>query len=122
MQEHFELSARNVIATDAKPYQVIHGCILLDRLIILCKTYCVELPKSAGKMLPICLCSLCLRQRLVPTNCPYTSISFVLHNMHMILELLESDSKRIFCDTKISSIACWEHIEPESTIHCNGIV
>ena len=47
---------------------------------------------------------------------------FVLHNMHMILESLESDSKRVFCDTKISSIACWEHIEPESTIHCNGIV
>ena len=47
---------------------------------------------------------------------------FVLHNMHMILESLESDSKRVFCDTKISSIACWEYIEPESTIHCNGIV
>ena len=46
---------------------------------------------------------------------------FVLHNMHMILESLESDSKCVFCDTKISSIACWEHIEPESTIHCNGI-
>ena len=47
---------------------------------------------------------------------------FVLHNMHMILESLESDSKRVFYDTKISSIACWEHIEPESTIYCNGIV
>ena len=47
---------------------------------------------------------------------------FVLHNMHMILESLESDSKRVFCDTKISSIACWEHIEPEITIHYNGIV
>ena len=34
--------------------------------------------------------------------------------MHMILESLESDSKRIFCDTKISSIACWEHIDQKA--------
>ena len=47
---------------------------------------------------------------------------FVLHDMHMILESLESDLKRALIDTKISQIACWEHIEPKNTIHCNGIV
>ena len=47
---------------------------------------------------------------------------FVLHDMHMILESLESDVKRALIDTKISQIACWEHIEPKNTIHCNGIV
>ena len=40
----------------------------------------------------------------------------------MILESLESDFKRALIDTKISQIACWEHIEPKNTIHCNGIV
>ena len=44
---------------------------------------------------------------------------FVLHDMHMILESLESDFKRALIDTKISQIACWE---PKNTIHCNGIV
>ena len=38
---------------------------------------------------------------------------FVLHDMHMILESLESDFKRALIDTKISQIACWEHIEPK---------
>ena len=47
---------------------------------------------------------------------------FVLLDMHMILESLESDFKRALIDTKISQIACWEHIEPQNTIHCNGIV
>ena len=39
---------------------------------------------------------------------------FVLHDMHMILESLESDFKRALIDTKISQIACWEHIEPKN--------
>ena len=47
---------------------------------------------------------------------------FVLHDIHMILESLESDFKRALIDTKISQIACWEHIEPKNTIHCNDIV
>ena len=32
----------------------------------------------------------------------------------MILESLESDFKRALIDTKISQIACWEHIEPKN--------
>ena len=39
---------------------------------------------------------------------------FVLHDMHMILESLESDFKCALIDTKISQIACWEHIEPQN--------
>ena len=31
--------------------------------------------------------------------------------MHVILESLKSDFKRALIDTKISQIACWEHIE-----------
>ena len=40
--------------------------------------------------------------------------------MHIIFESLESDFKRALIDTKISQIACWEHIEPKNTIHCIG--
>ena len=39
---------------------------------------------------------------------------FVLHDMHMILESLESDFKHALIDTKINQIACWEHIEPKT--------
>ena len=39
---------------------------------------------------------------------------FVLQDMHMILESLESDFKCTLIDTKISQIACWEHIEPKN--------
>ena len=37
--------------------------------------------------------------------------------MHMGLESLESALKSASFDTKITSIASWEHIKPESTIH-----
>ena len=42
--------------------------------------------------------------------------------MHMGLESFESALKSASFDTKITSIADWEHVEPENTIHCNGIV
>ena len=45
-----------------------------------------------------------------------------LHNMHMGLESLESALKCALFDIKIRSITCWKHIEPENTIHCNGIL
>ena len=38
----------------------------------------------------------------------------VLHDMHMILESLESDLKRALINTKISQVACWKHIEPKT--------
>ena len=41
--------------------------------------------------------------------------------MHMGLVSLESALKSASFDTKITSIADWEHVEPENTIHCNGI-
>ena len=47
-------------------------------------------------------------------HCVKTYKIFVLHDMHMILESLESDFKRALIDTKISQIACWEHIEPKT--------
>ena len=46
----------------------------------------------------------------------------ILHDMHMGLESLESAVKSTSFDIKIISIACWEHVEPENTIHCNGTV
>ena len=46
---------------------------------------------------------------------------FVLHDMQMGLESLESTLKSASSDTKINLIACWEHAKPENTIHCNGI-
>ena len=46
----------------------------------------------------------------------------ILNDMHMGLESLESALKSTSFDTKITSIANWEHVEPENTIHCNGIV
>ena len=42
--------------------------------------------------------------------------------MDMGLESLESGFFGAFGDTKSISIACWEHIKPENTIHCNGIL
>ena len=53
---------------------------------------------------------------------PSTLVHFILHDMHMGLESLESALKSASFDIKIISIACWEHVEPENTIHCNGIV
>ena len=38
----------------------------------------------------------------------------VLHDMHMILESLESDLKCALINNKISQIACWKHIEPKT--------
>ena len=35
----------------------------------------------------------------------------------MRLESVESDSTGAFFDTKIRSIASWEHIEPENTVY-----
>ena len=45
---------------------------------------------------------------------------FVLHDMQLRFESLESDSTGAIFDAKISSIASWEHVQPENTIHCNG--
>ena len=42
--------------------------------------------------------------------------------MHIGLKSLESALKSASFDTKITSIAGWEHAEPENAIHCNGIV
>ena len=47
---------------------------------------------------------------------------FVLHDMHMILKSLESDFKRALIDTKISQIACWEHIEPKNTLQWHSLI
>ena len=47
---------------------------------------------------------------------------FVFNDTDMGLESLESGFFGAFCDTKAISIACWEHIKPENTIHCNGIL
>ena len=34
----------------------------------------------------------------------------LLHDMHVILESLESDFKCALIDTKISQTACWKHL------------
>ena len=56
-------------------------------------------------------------------HCMKTYKIFVLYyDMYMILESLESDFKCTLINTKISQIACWEHIEQKkNNTHCNGI-
>ena len=64
-------------------------------------------------------CVVCSRSLLCKNN---LNNFVILHDMHMGLESLESALKSASFKTKITSIADWEHVEPENTIHCNGIV
>ena len=81
------------------------GTVLSCLSICLSGTYFAQLfQRNKGTIL--CSCSL---------HCVKTFYKiFVLHDMHMILESLESDFKCALIDTKISQIACWEHIEPKT--------
>ena len=47
----------------------------------------------------------------------YLNNFVILHDMHMGLESLESALKSTSFDTKTTSIADWEHVEPENTIY-----
>ena len=54
----------------------------------------------------VCSCSLLCKNNL--------NNFVILHDMHVGLESLESALKSASFDTKITSIACWEHVEPKN--------